>query len=100
MEGLDAPGGEGQRLALRGRHLGRGRLALGVGNAQVRAASVSTLSNFRVYSSTAASPRARTSATMSAAIAIDVLVGVPIAPEEGRKVLFEIRRRGVEPERL
>src|ERR1700730_18245692 len=32
------------------------------------AASVSTLSNFRVYSTTAASPRGRTSATMSPAI--------------------------------
>ncbi len=35
MEGLDALGREGQRLALRRRHLCRRRVALGIGDAHV-----------------------------------------------------------------
>ena len=68
MEGLYAPGGEGQRLALRRRHLGRGRLALGVGNAQARRVGLDLVELPACTRRTAASPRARTSATMSAAI--------------------------------
>ena len=98
MEGLDAPGGEGERLALRRRHLGRRGVPLGIGDAQARRIGVDLVELLRVLDDRRVAAGAHIGDDVGHD-AIDVLVGVAIAPQEGRKVLFEARRRGVEPPR-
>jgi hypothetical protein len=96
MECLDAPGSEGQCLALRCRHLCRCCPPLGIGQAQVRELGSGPIELPRVVDDRRIAAGAHVGDDIGHD-AIDVLVGVSVAPQEGRKVLFEARRRGVEP---
>src|SRR5262249_39862637 len=98
MEGLDAALSEDQRLALRLRHAGRRLLALGLGHAQVGGLELDVIELLGVLDQCRVTARAHVGDAVGHA-AVDILVGLPIAPEEGRKVPFESRRRGVQPER-
>ncbi len=88
-----------ERLALRRRHLRCRRAALGIGEAQAGASVSDLVELLRVLDDGRVAAGAHVGHDVGHD-AIDILVGVPIAPEEGRKVLFEARRRGVEPKRL
>ena len=91
-------GGEGQRLALRGGHLrGRG-MTLGIGDAQARRIGLDLVELARVVDDGRVAARAHVGDDLGDD-AVDILVGVAIAAEEGRELLLETRRRGVEPER-
>ncbi len=96
MEGFYALGGEGQGLALRRGHLGRGRPALGVGDAQSRRVGVDLVELPCVLDHGGVAMGAHVGHDVGRD-PVDILVGVAVAPEEGRKFLFETRRRGVEP---
>ena len=96
MKGFDAPRREGQRLALCRRHPGRGRLALGVGDAQAHRVGVDLVELPGVLDQRGVAAGAHVGHDVGGD-PVDILVGVPIAPEEGREFLFETRRRGVEP---
>ena len=98
MEGLDAPRREDQRLALGRGHPGGGGFAFGIGDAQARDVGVEAIELPGVVEQR----RIATSAHVCHDVghdAVDILVGIPVAPEEGRKFLFESRRRSVEPKR-
>ena len=98
MESLDALGGEGQRLALRGGHFrGRG-MTLGIGDAQARGVGLDLVELARVVDDRGVAARAHVGDDLGDH-AVDILVGVAIAAEECRERLLETRRRGVEPER-
>ena len=96
MKGFDAPRREGQRLALSRRHPGRGRFSLGIGDAQARRVSVDPVEFPGVLDQRDIAAGAHVGHDVGGD-PVDILVSVPIAPEEGREFLFETRRRGVEP---
>ncbi len=95
MEGFYALGGEDKRLTLRGRRLGRGRLAFGVGEAQAACVGLDLVELLRVLDQGRIAAGAHVGHDVGHD-PVDILVDVPIAPEESREFLFETRRRGVE----
>ena len=98
VEDLDTPGRKGQRLALRRRNLRRRRVAFGFGDAHVGRRDAGPVEFGGVVDDGRVAARAHVGHD-AGDDAVDVLVGIAVAPEEGRKFLFEARRRSVQPKR-
>ena len=98
MKSFDALGGEYQGFALRRRYLGGRFGAFGLTDPQARRVTLEPVELLRVIDQRRIASCAHIGHDLGHHT-VDILVGVPVAPEEGGEVFLETRRRGIEPKR-